>query len=59
LLHPSDFSEASLVAFAHALKVALISKSKFVLIHVSDSGKMDWTKFPGVREIWRVGNFCR
>jgi hypothetical protein len=30
LLHPSDFSEASLVAFAHALKVALIFKSKLV-----------------------------
>jgi nucleotide-binding universal stress UspA family protein len=49
VLHPSDFSEGSLVAFAHALKVALISKSKLVLIHVSQSGKMDWTKFPGVR----------
>jgi nucleotide-binding universal stress UspA family protein len=57
VLHPSDFSEPSLVAFAHALKVALISKSKFVLIHVSDSGKMEWTKFPGVREIlarWKL-----
>jgi nucleotide-binding universal stress UspA family protein len=50
VLHPSDFSEASLVAFAHALKAALISKGKLVLIHVSQSGKMDWAKFPGVRE---------
>jgi nucleotide-binding universal stress UspA family protein len=46
VLHPSDFSEGSLVAFAHALKVALISKSKLVLIHVSQSGKMDWANFP-------------
>jgi len=30
LLHPPDFLEASLVAFAHALKVALIFKSKLV-----------------------------
>jgi nucleotide-binding universal stress UspA family protein len=50
VLHPSDFSEDSLVAFAHALKVALISKSKLVLIHISQSGKMDWAKFPGVRD---------
>ena len=50
VLHPSDFSEGSVVAFAHALKVALISKSKLVLIHVSQSGKMDWANFPGVRK---------
>jgi nucleotide-binding universal stress UspA family protein len=57
VLHPSDFSEASLVAFAHALKVTLISRSKLVLIHVSDGAKRDWTKFPGVREIlarWKL-----
>ena len=50
VLHPSDFSEASLVAFAHALKAALISKSELVLVHVSDNSQMDWTEFPGVRE---------
>jgi nucleotide-binding universal stress UspA family protein len=50
VLHPSDFSEASMVAFAHALKAALISKSKLVLIHVSDEDQRHWTEFPGVRE---------
>jgi hypothetical protein len=30
VLHPSDFSEASLVGFAHALTAALISKRKLV-----------------------------
>jgi nucleotide-binding universal stress UspA family protein len=50
LLHPSDFSEASRTAFAHALKMALISESNLVLIHVGDSDKPDWTKFPGVRD---------
>ena len=57
VLHPSDFSEASLVAFAHALKVALISKSNLVLIHVSDSDEADGAKFPRVRETlerWKV-----
>ena len=28
IFHPSDFSEASEVAFAHALKIALVTKSK-------------------------------
>ena len=50
VLHPSDFSEASLVAFAHALKAALISKSKLVLIHVSDEDETSRTEFPAVRE---------
>ena len=50
VLHPSDFSEASLVAFAHALRAALISKGKLVLIHVSDEDQRQWTEFPRVRE---------
>jgi nucleotide-binding universal stress UspA family protein len=50
VLHPSDFSEASLVAFAHALKAALLARSKLALLHVSDEDEMEWTEFPGVRE---------
>jgi nucleotide-binding universal stress UspA family protein len=50
VLHPSDFSQASLVAFAHALKAALVSRSKLVLIHVSDEEQREWTEFPAVRE---------
>jgi nucleotide-binding universal stress UspA family protein len=50
VLHSSDFSEASLVAFAHALKAALISRGKLVLLHVGDEDQRQWTKFPGVRE---------
>ncbi len=49
ILHSSDFSEASLIAFGHALKAALIGKSKLTLIHVSDD-EIDGTEFPGVRE---------
>jgi hypothetical protein len=33
ILHPSDFSAASEVAFAHALKAALIAKSQLVERH--------------------------
>jgi len=50
VLHPSDFSETSLVAFAHALKAALISESKLVLIHVTDEDETQPTEFPRVRE---------
>ena len=39
-----------MVAFAHALKAALISKSKLVLIHVSDEDERPRTEFPAVRE---------
>jgi nucleotide-binding universal stress UspA family protein len=51
ILHPSDFSEASQVAFAHALKAALIAKSVLTLVHVAaPSEEVDWGEFPGVRE---------
>lgn len=50
VLHPTDFSEGSLVAFYHALKTALITKSKFTLFNVSPDGEPKWASFPGVRE---------
>ncbi|HEX4590543.1 MAG TPA: universal stress protein [Gemmataceae bacterium] len=51
ILHPSDFSDASQVAFAHALKAALISKSILTLVHVAQpSETAEWGDFPGVRE---------
>jgi nucleotide-binding universal stress UspA family protein len=50
VLHPTDFSEGSLVAFNHALKTALITKSKFTLFNVSPDGEPQWASFPGVRE---------
>lgn len=49
ILHPSDFSEASEVAFAHALKAALIARSRLTLLHVSPDATAEWTEFPGVR----------
>ena len=50
VLHPTDFSEASRVAFHHALKVALMARSKLTLLHVSSGGDSEWSDFPGVRE---------
>ena len=50
VLHPTDFSEGSKVAFYHALKAALLAKSKITLLNVSPDGKANWSDFPGVRE---------
>lgn len=50
VLHPTDFSQGSLVAFHHALKAALLAKSKLTLLNVSTDGESDWSDFPGVRE---------
>ncbi|HXV83476.1 MAG TPA: universal stress protein [Candidatus Binatia bacterium] len=52
IFHPSDFSPASEVAFAHALKIALKSKAKLDLMHVGRSlrpEKLYWLDFPAVR----------
>jgi nucleotide-binding universal stress UspA family protein len=54
ILHPSDFSKASRVAFAHALKIALLSKAELEIVHVESPkpGAADdiyRTDFPGVR----------
>ena len=50
VLHPTDFTEGSRVAFYHALKAALLAKSKLTLLHVSPGTDSEWTDFPGVRE---------
>src|SRR5436190_11298704 len=50
ILHPTDFSEGSRAAFHHALKAALLAKSKLTLLHVSPGTASEWTDFPGVRE---------
>jgi len=57
IFHPSDFSEASDVAFAHALKIALVTGSTLNVLHVAEKGNADWSEFPGVRstlERWRL-----
>jgi nucleotide-binding universal stress UspA family protein len=54
VVHPSDFSKASRVAFAHALKIALRSKAELEIVHVQDhqtgsATDVHWSDFPGVR----------
>jgi nucleotide-binding universal stress UspA family protein len=54
IVHPSDFSKPSRVAFAHALKIALLSNAELEILHVQSAqlgSERDthWTEFPGVR----------
>ena len=50
VFHPSDFSEASATAFAHALKAALVARADLTMLHVAGGEELDWDGFPGVRE---------
>jgi len=57
IFHPSDFSEGSEVAFAHALKIAMAAGAGLDILHVSGGRQVAWTEFPGVRamlERWGV-----
>jgi nucleotide-binding universal stress UspA family protein len=57
IFHPSDFSKASELAFAHALAIALIRKTELVIMHAGRGFLGDWAQFPPVRktlERWQV-----
>jgi nucleotide-binding universal stress UspA family protein len=57
IFHPSDFSKASELAFAHALAIALIRKTELVIMHAGRGSLDDWAQFPPVRktlEQWQV-----
>ncbi len=52
ILHPTDFSASSHMAFEHALKIAIANRSRFSISHVEE-GKSDgpaWIEFPQIRE---------
>ncbi len=50
ILHTTDLSAASGVAFAHALRLALAARAELDLFHVTpQKGEPDWAEFPGVR----------
>lgn len=58
IFHPSDFSQASEVAFAHALKLALRARAELTVLHVTPKvGSVYWSDFPGIRrtlERWEM-----
>lgn len=51
ILHATDFSPASDLAFAHALKIALATKGQLDILHAEpqEPRTIDWTAFPSVR----------
>ena len=52
IVHPTDFSQAGLDAFAHALRLAVAAKSHFHILHIDREGELaDWVRFPRVREM--------
>jgi nucleotide-binding universal stress UspA family protein len=51
ILHPTDFSDGSESAFAHALAVALLRQTHLTLLHVSAQPiEQGWSQFPPVRK---------
>lgn len=52
VLHPTDFSEASETAFAHALAVAIKNKADLTILHVAPdkNHEVSWQDFPSVRK---------
>ena len=57
IFHPSDFSAASEVAFAHALKIALVTGAKLRMLHVAENPHAEPEDFPGIRdtlERWKL-----
>jgi nucleotide-binding universal stress UspA family protein len=57
IFHPSDFSAASELAFAHALAIALLRKCDLSILHAGHGNVNDWSQFPPVRktlERWQV-----
>jgi nucleotide-binding universal stress UspA family protein len=49
IFHPSDFSAASEIAFAHALKIALVSGASLHMLHVASDSAVGCDRFPAVR----------
>jgi len=58
IFHPTDFSFASEMAYAHALKLTLAAKAELTVIHYAEQGLVtSWDYFPKVRETltdWNV-----
>jgi nucleotide-binding universal stress UspA family protein len=51
IVHPTDFSDLSAAAFAHALRIALAARSKLHLLHVSQYDAGEALAFPHARRL--------
>lgn len=60
IVHPTDFSDASTDAFAHALRIAIATKCKLHILHVAMAPQdEDWMSFPHVREALTQWGFMK
>lgn len=50
VFHPTDFSESSKLAFAHALAIALLRQTRLDILHAGEASDLAWHGFPGVRK---------
>src|ERR1700751_3988391 len=55
IVHPTDFSDASANAFAHALRIVLAMKGALHLVHIANSGLLH-DGFPHVRHALALWN---
>lgn len=56
IIHPTDFSDLSHNAFAHALKIALTTRAKLYIAHIGGDDAA-WSSFPHIRQTlarWRL-----
>jgi nucleotide-binding universal stress UspA family protein len=54
ILHTTDFSAASEVAFVHALKLAVAARAEIDVLHAARERTTEtWTEFPGIRDTLR------
>jgi len=51
IVHPTDFSDLSAAAFAHALRIALATRSKLHLLHVSQYDAAEALAFPHAQRL--------
>jgi nucleotide-binding universal stress UspA family protein len=51
IVHPTDFSDLSATAFAHALRIALAARSKLHLLHVSQYDANEALAFPHAQRL--------
>ena len=51
IVHPTDFSDLSAAAFAHALRIALAARSKLHLLHVSQYDAAEALAFPHAQRL--------
>jgi Universal stress protein family len=60
IVHPTDFSDTSALAFAHALRIALAMRSLLYLVHVAETKyPEEYDGFPHIRQVlaqWQLMN---